>query len=67
MLETYLKRREIAARTGLSESLFEKLAVTGEGPPMIRVGRAVLYRWDDVSAWLEARRVGSTSETVTPR
>ena len=58
----YLKRCEVAAKTGLSQSLFEKLAVIGGGPPYIRVGRAVRYRWPDVEAWLISRAAGSTSE-----
>ena len=34
----------------------------GGGPPFIRVGRLVRYRPQDVLAWIESRRVASTSE-----
>ena len=34
----------------------------GGGPPFIRVGRLVRYRPQDVEAWIESRRVASTSE-----
>lgn len=34
----------------------------GGGPPWIRVGRLVRYRPQDVEAWIESRRVCSTSE-----
>ena len=34
----------------------------GVGPPFIRVGRLVRYRPQDIEAWIESRRVASTSE-----
>ena len=49
-MSEYLRRREAAARAGLSESMFEKLAVMGDGPPFLKIGRAVRYRWTDVEA-----------------
>jgi len=36
--------------------------VTGDGPPFIRLGRAVVYDTRDLDAWLAARRATSTSE-----
>jgi predicted DNA-binding transcriptional regulator AlpA len=57
----YAKRKDVAARIGVCESTLEKLAVTGGGPPFIRIGRAVRYRWSDVETWLEARRASSTT------
>lgn len=36
----------------------------GGGPPFIRVGRLVRYRPQDVLAWIEARRVDSTSARI---
>lgn len=36
----------------------------GGGPPFIKVGRLVKYRPQDVEAWIESRRVASTSEAV---
>lgn len=36
----------------------------GGGPPFIRVGRLVRYRPEDVEAWIESRRVSSTSEAM---
>jgi predicted DNA-binding transcriptional regulator AlpA len=29
-----------------------------EGPPAIRVGRHLRYRWDDVESWLRLREAG---------
>lgn len=36
----------------------------GCGPKFIRVGRKIKYDPDDIAAWRDARRVGSTSEPV---
>jgi hypothetical protein len=30
----------------------------GNGPPYLKLGRAVRYCWTDVSAWLEEQRIG---------
>lgn len=30
----------------------------GEGPPALKVGRHLRYRWADVEAWLETRADG---------
>ena len=38
----------------------------GGGPPFVRVGRLIRYKPDDVQAWVESRRMTSTSEKVTP-
>lgn len=42
----------------------QKWRVTGDGPPFVRVGRLVRYRQADVEAWINSRRVSSTSEAV---
>ena len=57
-----LRTREAAAYTGLAKSTLEKLRVSGNGAPYIRVGRAVLYDPDDLDEWLAAHRRQSTSE-----
>lgn len=59
-----LRTDEAARRLGLSRSWLEKLRLSGEGPPYIRIGaRAVAYWSDDLIAWAESRpRFRSTSE-----
>ncbi|HEY8595152.1 MAG TPA: helix-turn-helix domain-containing protein [Devosiaceae bacterium] len=57
-----LRTREAAAYTGLAKSTLEKLRVSGEGAPYIRIGRAVLYDQDDLDTWLAAHRRRSTSD-----
>lgn len=57
-----LRTREAAAYTGLAKSTLEKLRVSGEGAPYIRIGRAVLYDQDDLDTWLAAHRRRSPSD-----
>ncbi len=46
----------------VSCSLLNKLRVRGDGPAFCKLGRRVRYRIADLQAWVEARRVNSTSE-----
>jgi len=49
-------KAELARYLGLSISGLTKLLESNRGPAVIRVGRLVRFRHDDVVAWLEARR-----------
>jgi predicted DNA-binding transcriptional regulator AlpA len=56
---------QVASWTGLSARYFEKLRQVGGGPAAVRVSpRAVRYDVDDVEAWMESRKVMSTSEAT---
>lgn len=57
-----LRTSEAATYTGLSKSTLEKLRVTGCGPVYAALGRVVVYRIDDLDAWISARKRRSTSE-----
>lgn len=59
-----LRTSDAAMRLGLSRSWLEKLRLTGDGPPFVRIGaRAVAYWSDDLMHWAESRpRYRSTSE-----
>lgn len=59
-----LSRPEVQTHFGLTQRFLEVSAVKGNGPPFIKLGRAVRYRVGDVRAWIEARRVASTSQEV---
>jgi predicted DNA-binding transcriptional regulator AlpA len=59
-----LSRAEVEVSFGLSRRFLEVSAVRGDGPPMVKIGRSVRYRAGDVRAWIEARRVTSTSQAV---
>lgn len=60
--ERLLSRTEVEKIFGISRRFLEIAAVKGNGPPMVRLGRSVRYRYDDLSDWIDGRRVNSTSE-----
>jgi predicted DNA-binding transcriptional regulator AlpA len=47
---------------GYSQSTLEKKRISGDGPPFIRLGRAIVYDTRDLDAWLASRRTTSTTE-----
>lgn len=58
-----LSRREVEQHFGFPTQRYLEIAATrGDGPPMIRIGRTVRYKLVDVRAWIDARRVRSTSD-----
>lgn len=59
-----LSRPGVQTHFGLTQRFLEVAAVRGNGPPFIKLGRAVRYRVGDVRAWIDARRVASTSQEV---
>jgi excisionase family DNA binding protein len=58
----WLTRKEAATYLRLGESTLAKLFVSGEGPPAIKVGRAVRYSCEDLNRWMISRRRKSTSD-----
>lgn len=56
-----LRTKAAAAYCGSTESTFNKLRLTGDGPVYITIGRTVVYDPDDLDAWLAALRRKSTS------
>ena len=62
-----LRTPAAAACVGLSVAMLEKMRLTGDGPPFIRLtARAVGYRPEDLDHWLEQRQRSSTSEVAAP-
>lgn len=60
-----LSRDEVEQEYGLSKRVLAEAAVRGDGPPMVRVNRKViLYRREDLEAWIAARIVASTSDEI---
>jgi predicted DNA-binding transcriptional regulator AlpA len=51
-----------ALLVGLSQSTLAKLRLTGNGPPYCKLGRRVVYRREDLEAWLESRIARDTSD-----
>lgn len=64
--DNYLTTEEAARVLRLSPKTLERFRLEGHGPPFFKLGpgkRArVLYKKDDLIAWIESRRFGSTSE-----
>ena len=59
-----LSRSEVHSHFGLTQRYLEVVAVNGNGPPFIKLGRSDRYRVGDLREWIEARRVASTSQEV---
>lgn len=58
----YLSAEETAEHIRMSPSWLAKSRLTGEGPPFIKAGRAVLYDVEDVDLWMAKRKRRSTSD-----
>jgi len=61
-MPTILNTEQAAAYVQLVPNTLEKFRIRGDGPPFMKVGRAVRYRAADLEAWLTARTVKSTSQ-----
>lgn len=55
---------ETAAKTGMSVSTLNKWRVAGYGPKFIKLGRRVLYRDEDIEAFITAGERSSTSQVA---
>lgn len=53
---------EVARLLRLSEQTLANWRYLGSGPPFLRVGASVRYRWQDVSSWLDERACSSTAD-----
>ncbi|MBF0213383.1 MAG: helix-turn-helix domain-containing protein [Magnetococcales bacterium] len=62
-----LRQPDAARFIGLSESTLEKMRCRGDGPLFSKLGRTVVYDRANLVAWMEARKVKSTSEADARR
>ena len=64
--QTYVNTKEAARIVRLSPRTLERLRTHGTGPRYLKPGRGarsrVLYRVEDLEAWVEATPFASTSE-----
>lgn len=58
----FLTQREAADFLRLSERTLERYRRTGTGPAFVKLGRRVVYRIADLTAFTEAHTYRSTSE-----
>ena len=56
MAEMLMSRREVAEYLDVPEATLARWAYAGGGPSYFRVGCHTLYRFEDVTAWLEKNR-----------
>ena len=61
-LEHLLTPKDAANLLRLSESWLAKARMRGDGPPYVKLGRAIRYREGAVLQWLRSRQRLSTSE-----
>jgi predicted DNA-binding transcriptional regulator AlpA len=58
-----LRTPQAAEYVGLSASTLEKFRLNGNGPPYQKAGpKIVVYRLEDLDAWLNSHRRRSTSD-----
>jgi hypothetical protein len=54
--QRWLNTEEAACHLRSSPAALAKMRRRGNGPTYVKVGKQILYRVEDVDAWLEARR-----------
>jgi hypothetical protein len=57
ILNEYMTKGELAAQLHRSIRSVDRWALTGDGPPCIRIGRRSLYRRAAVLAWLRGLEI----------
>jgi len=59
-----MRERDAAAYCCLKAATLRLFRTQGTGPAYAKLGRAVVYDVADIDAWIAARKVRSTSESV---
>ena len=59
--ERLLTQTEVEAQFGIPKRFLEVAAMKREGPPIVRLGRAVRYRQSDLREWISAQVEGQNS------
>ena len=62
LLPTLLNEHDVARITGLSVASVRRWRLLRQGPKYLKIGAAVRYRPEDISAWLESRPSGGERE-----
>ena len=66
-LETLLNEHDVARITGLSVASVRRWRLLRQGPKYLKIGSAVRYRPDDISAWIESRPRGGGQQDPVRR
>lgn len=56
-MDRYLTEREVSALTGLALPTLRGRRATHQLPVYYKIGRSVRYKFSDVEAFMEARRI----------
>lgn len=64
---TIINAAQAAERLSLSISTLAKMRLSGSGPAYAKLGRRVVYRIEDLDAWVEGNRYKSTAEYTRPQ
>lgn len=56
----FLDTVQAAKRLGLKKSTLDTWRCRGDGPPFVKMGRAVRYRTADLERWVESRVMRNT-------
>ena len=57
-IEALLNEHDVARLTGLSVASVRRWRLLRQGPRYLKIGAAVRYKPEDISAWLESRPSG---------
>jgi len=62
-IESLLNEHDVAHITGLSVASVRRWRLFRQGPKYLKIGAAVRYKPEDISAWLESRPSGGGHQT----
>lgn len=57
-IESLLNEHDVARITGLSVASVRRWRLLRQGPKYLKIGAAVRYKPEDITAWLESRPTG---------
>ncbi len=66
-IDKLLNEHEVARITGLSVASVRRWRLLRTGPKYLKIGAAVRYKPDDITAWLESRPSGGGHEPAEAR
>jgi predicted DNA-binding transcriptional regulator AlpA len=61
-IEALLNEHDVARLTGLSVASVRRWRLFRQGPKYLKIGAAVRYKPEDISAWLESRPSGGGNQ-----
>ncbi len=65
-MEKLLSTQEVAEAIGIAPETVRFWRHTGRGPTVVRVGRYVRYRPEDVESWLDAQSTAPRTTGIVP-